>query len=162
MYLSNLERTCLYVSELMHNYTMGSEWSVRKYDFHLTIWISSNSTVSKNMGIIRLFGEFNSIKIDRSIYENPFKINHWKCEKLIYWMQFNTDREIMKKINFKRIRYKVESILIQLNLSIFKHIYFTYSKKVSNLSQNLSKKIWVTLINKGDELWLKISRKRYV
>lgn len=36
------------------------------------------------MGIIRLFGEFNSIKIDRSIYENPFKINHWKCEKLIY------------------------------------------------------------------------------
>lgn len=47
----------------------------------------------------------------------------------------------MKKINFKRIRYKVESILIQLNLSIFKHIYFTYSKKVSNLSQNLSKKI---------------------
>lgn len=56
-------------------------------------------------------------------------------------MQFNTDKEIMKKINFKRIRYKVESILIQLNLSIFKHIYFTYSKKVSNLSQNLSKKI---------------------
>lgn len=57
-------------------------------------------------------------------------------------MQFNTDKEIMKKINFKRIRYKVESTLIQLNLSnIFKHIYFTYSKKVSNLSQNLSKKI---------------------
>lgn len=36
------------------------------------------------MGIIRLFGEFNSVKIDRSICENILKINHWKREKLVY------------------------------------------------------------------------------
>lgn len=78
--------------------------------------------ISKGIGIIRLFGEFNSVKIDRSIYENILKINHWKREKLVYRMKFNMDREITKKIYFKHtifikifVRYKVEFILIQFN-----------------------------------------------